>query len=155
MADPNVRVRLNKALETPDIILREKPLLPQLLFCFLLQLEKTLLLFTWILRHHLDLRQRRIHMLRLYLARLPNPLQTLPLTLRLLRTIQKHIRRLLLRHRCKKQRFFIHHLHILLQQRIHLSICRLLTSQLRALKPFVKSLSIAFRHYHRLLSLFG
>ena len=86
---------------------------------------------------------------------LPDPLQTLPLALRLLRTIQKSIRRLLLRHRCKKQRFFIHHPHILLQQRIHLSICRLLTSQLRALKLFVKSLRIAFRHYHRLLSLFG
>ena len=43
MADPHIRARLHKTPETPDIILREKPLLPQLLFCFLLQLEKTLL----------------------------------------------------------------------------------------------------------------
>lgn len=88
MADPNVRVRLNKAPETPDIILREKPLLPQLLFCFLLQLEKTLLLFTWILRRPLDLRQRRIHMIGFHFARLSDPFQALPLALHLLRTIQ-------------------------------------------------------------------
>ena len=93
MANPHVGTRFNKPPEVPYILLREKSLLPQLIFRFLLKLKEAQLLLTWLLCRHIDFHQRRIHMLRLKLTRLPNPLQTLPLTPRLLRTIQKCIRR--------------------------------------------------------------